>query len=63
MFPRQLAKISGLPTVERWVRGKGPSIRENYLRYVLAFNLETGMDPEQFLSWAKNREQSADVGI
>src|SRR5689334_19761849 len=42
--------------VERWLRGKADKTVENYLANLLKFTDSEGMDPDQFLAWAKTVE-------
>lgn len=51
--------IEGLqkyPTVKRWLKQKEPQSVYKYSRDMIHFTRTTGMDPDQFLSWAKTKE-------
>src|SRR5207253_6566980 len=44
------------PCVERWLRNKGQLTQKRYPRYLLRFQLQTGLSPEQLLRWCKTVE-------
>lgn len=46
-------KLGRLDSAGRWVRNVGPHTKKNYFRYMLIFNRQNGMGPDEFLTFAK----------
>jgi len=44
------------PCVERWLRNKAQLTQKRYPRYLLRFQLRTGLTPQQLLDWCKTVE-------